>query len=464
MDGIRDGSAGPLQNDRTARLIVWTVWAGMIALLLWSYIPISSPIPLAEDWYTVPLITGQQVPLGAWLWEQNNEHRMPVARLLLLGALKASGGDYRAGGLLNLALLAAGAAGLILFVRHLRGGRTDAGDAFLPLTLLHFGHSVDVLFPFQITFVLSLALIMLVGCTLFLPTSLTSRSAAAIGGGALLLLPLSGFIGLLFVPALAAYVFYAGWSCWTGARGWPRLRPTGAWLMAASILTVALAGIYFVGYQHPWWNPPNPGIIPSTKVVLQVLSLGFGAAPYFWFKPAIIAAMVFLPASFLEAVRRVDWSAPLRDYRLGAALFFAAAIAFAAAAGWGRAGYVPTAGIPLRYVSLVLPAFLAAYFTWVLSPSSIGPAVGRGLALVMLILLPVNTIAGHRQFADWYHDGMMKLQRDLDAGVPIEELAARHGKFLVHWWKSEEVARHMHMLHDAGIPPFDRASTHSDGR
>ena len=169
MDGIRDGSAGPLQNDRTARLIVWTVWAGMLALLLWSYIPISSPIPLAEDWYTVPLITGQQVPLGAWLWEQNNEHRMPVARLLLLGALKASGGDYRAGGLLNLALLAGGAAGLILFVRHLRGGRTDVGDAFLPLTLLHFGHSVDVLFPFQITFVLSLGLIMLVGCTLFLP-------------------------------------------------------------------------------------------------------------------------------------------------------------------------------------------------------------------------------------------------------------------------------------------------------
>ncbi len=286
MDGIRDGSAGPLQNDRTARLIVWTVWAGMVALLLWSYIPISSPIPLAEDWYTVPLITGQQVDLGAWLWEQNNEHRMPVARLLLLGALKASGGDYRAGGLLNLALLAAGAAGLILFVRHLRGGRTDVGDAFLPLTLLHFGHSVDVLFPFQITFVLSLGLIMLVGCTLFLPTSLTSRSAAAVGGGALLLLPLSGFIGLLFVPALAAYVFYAGWSCWTGSRGWPRLRPIGAWLMAASVVTFALAGLYFIGYQHPWWNPPNPGIIPSTKVVLQVLSLGFGAAPYFWFKPA----------------------------------------------------------------------------------------------------------------------------------------------------------------------------------
>src|SRR5918993_707670 len=442
MSGTRHASVATPQSDKTARLIVWTVWAGMLALLLWSYLPISSPIPLAEDWYTVPFVTGQPVDLGAWLWEQNNEHRMPVARLLLLGALKASGGDYRAGGLLNMALLAAGAAGLILFVRHLRGGRSDVGDAFIPLTLLHFGHSVDVLFPFQITFVLSLGLIMILGCTLFLPTSLASRTGAAAGGGALMLLPLSGFIGLLFVPALAAYVFYAGWSCRTGSRGWPLRRSTGAWLMLASVVTVVLAALYFVGYQHPWWNPANPGIIPSAKVVLKVLSLGFGAAPYFWWAPAILTAVVFLFASFVEALRRVEWAGPRRDQALGAVLFFSIAIAFAAAAGWGRAGYVPTAGIPLRYVSLVLPAFLAAYFTWVASRSAIAPAITRGLALILLILLPINTVAGHRQFADWYHEGMTKLEADLEAGVPIDELAARHGKFLVHWWKPEEVARH----------------------
>lgn len=436
---------------------MWTVWIGTLALLLWSYIPNSSRIPLAEDWYTVPLLTGWSVNLPGWLWEQNNEHRMPVARLLLLGALKASGGDYRAGGLLNMALLAAGAAGLILFARHLRGGRTDVGDAFFPLTLLHFGHSVDVLFPFQITFMLSLGLIMVAGCALFLPESVTTKRAAAVGGIALLLLPLSGFIGLLFVPGLVAYFFYAGWSCWSGARGWPHRQSIGLWLMASSVATVVLAALYFVGYEHPWWNPANPGILPSAKVVLKVLSLGFGAAPYFWWTPAVVAAVVFLAASFAEALRRVDWSGPRRDYALGAALFFVIAVAFAAAAGWGRAGYVPVAGIPPRYVSLVIPAFVAAYFTWLLSPSRLGPLVGRALALIMLILLPVNTVAGHRLFADWYHDGMTKLEADLDAGVPIDELAARHGKFLVHWWTPEEVARHMHMLRVAGIAPFDRA-------
>ena len=230
-------------------------------------------------------------------------------------------------------------------------------------------------------------------------------------------------------------------------------------MMTASIVTVSLGGAYFIGYEHPWWNPPNPGLIPSTKVVLKVLSLGFGAAPYFWWTPAVVLSVAFLGASFFAALHRVGPSAPGRDYALGAALFFAVAIAFAVAAGWGRAGYEPTAGIPLRYVNLVIPAFLAAYFTWAASPWRFAPVFGRGLALVLLIVLPINTVAGHRLFADWYHDGMTTLQADLDAGVPIEQLAERHGKFLVHWWTPAQVARHMHMLRDAGIAPFDRAAT-----
>ena len=197
-----------------ASIVVWTVWAGTLALMLTCWIQAASPIPLAEDWYTVPLITGQPVDLGAWLWEQNNEHRMPVARLLLLGVLKGGGGDYRAGGLLNLSLLAAGAAGLILFARHLRGGVTDPADAFFPLTLLNYGHSVDVLFPFQVTFVLSLGFIVTAGSVLYLRRSVTSPVAAAVAGGALLLLPLSGFIGLLFVPPMAVSLA----SSWSPAR------------------------------------------------------------------------------------------------------------------------------------------------------------------------------------------------------------------------------------------------------
>jgi hypothetical protein len=427
----------------------------MLGLLLWLYIPASSPIPLAEDWYTVPLITGQPVDVPAWLWEQNNEHRMPVARLLLLGVLKAAGGDYRAGGLLNMALLAAGAAGLILLTRRVRGC-TDIADAFFPLTLLNFGHSVDVLFPFQVTFVLSLALILVVGCTLFLPASLTTGSAAGAAGVALLLLPLSGFIGMAFVPVMAAYVFYVGWCCRSGAHGWPQRRGTGNWLMAAAGGSVLLAVVYFIGYEHPWWNPPSPGVVPSTKIVLKVLALGFGAAAYAWWAPAVVAAVIFLTSSCVRALVRVLRGGHIDARALGPALFLGNGIAFAVAVGWGRAGYAPEIGIPLRYVSIALPAFIAAYLTWAVSSSPGALAIQRGLALALLVLLPMNTVAGHRQFADWYRDGMTRLRADVDAGVSIDELAERHQPFLVHWWTPDDLARHMRMLHEARVPPFDR--------
>lgn len=440
----------------TSRIVVWTTWAGMLVLMLWLYVPASSPVPLAEDWYTVPFVTGQPADLASWLWEQNNEHRMPVARLLLVGVLKWSGGDYRAGGLLNMALLAGGAAALILFAGRLRG-RTDIADAFFPLTLLNFGHSVDVLFPFQVTFVLSLALILVVGCTLFLPASLATGPAAGAAGLALLLLPLSGFIGMAFVPAMAAYVCYAGWCCRSGAHGWPRRRGTGHWLMAAAGGSVLLAGVYFIGYDHPWWNPPNPGVVPSTKIALKVLALGFGASAYAWWAPAVLAAVIFLGLSSAQALVRAVRGGSIDSRSLGPGLFLGNGIAFAVAVGWGRAGYAPEIGIPLRYVSIALPAFVAAYLTWIASSSRMARWMPRALAVVTLLLLPANTAAGHRYFADWYRDGMTSLRADLAVGVPIDEVARKHQPFLVHWWTPDELARHMRMLRQAGVPPFEDA-------
>lgn len=439
-----------------ATLLVSVTWLAMLVLMLALWWPVSSPVPLAEDWYTVPLLTGQPVDLAAWLWEQNNEHRMPVARLLLLGVLEAAGGDFRAGGLLNLTLLAAGAAALILFARYLRGGVTDPGDAFFPLTLLNFSHSVDVLFPFQVTFVLSLGLIVTAGCVLFLPRSVTTPAAAAVGGIALLLLPLSGFIGLLFVPPLAAFVGYVGLRCLRRTGQPPAARWIGPWLLVASGGAVVLGALYFAGYEHPTWNPPNPGLVPSAKVILKMFALGFGAAAFYAWGPAVLGAVPLLAASAWQALRRAAWPAD-REFAAGPLVFFAAALLFAAGVGWGRAGYVPEIGIPLRYVSISLPAFIAAYLLWIGSGSRWERFIQRGLAVAMLVLLPFNTVAGYRHFADWYHEGMTALAADIRRGVPVEELAVRYNRFLVHWWQPSELERHMRMLQEAGVGPLGEA-------
>ena len=228
--------------------------------------------------------------------------------------------------------------------------------------------------------------------------------------------------------------------------------------MLASGGAVVLSALYFVGYEHPYWNPPNPGVLPSLKTMLQVLALGFGPAPHFWWKPGVVAAVLVLALSSWAAVRRLQRRVPDGEYALGAALFVANAILFAAAVGWGRAGAVPEAGIPLRYIGIVMPAFVACYLVWVVSPSRFATALQRGLAATMLILLPVNTVAGHRFFAGWYHDGMTRLHADIEAGLTVEETAVRYNRFLAHYWSAEELARHIHMLRNAGIAPFDRAA------
>jgi hypothetical protein len=444
-------------GDRVARAIVWSVWTSMLVLLVWSMAPVISRVPLAEDWFLVAPFTGHEPDVSAWLWAQTNEHRTPLARLILLGTITIAHGDFRVGGYLNAALLAATAAALIVLVRRIRGGGTKPADAVFPLLLMHFGHSHQVLFTWLLLFVAAAIVTIAAGCALHTRQSVASPQSAAAAGITLLLLPLCGLNGLLFVPALAAFLLYAGWACWFGARNWPARRGMAAWLISSSLGTLVLTALYFVGYQQPWWNPPSPGVVPSFKTALKVLSLGFGAAPEFWWAPFVIASVALYLASLWRAFRNViERSAAERDFAIGAALFLANAIAFAWVLGWARAAYVPQFGIPTRYVLAVTPAVIASYLTWEVSGSKARDLVQRSLAIALLFLVPVNTVAGHRFFADWYRDGMSRLERDINAGMPVRELAIRHQPFLVHWWTPAVLEQHMRWLHDARVPPFDR--------
>lgn len=452
-------------EDGAAQRLVWSAFFILLVFLAWQTATVASRVPLAEDWFAVAPLTGQHPDIARWLWEQNNEHRTPLARAVLLVALYAAGGDFRAGQWLNLLLLAGTAAGLIVFARHQRG-HTDPADAVFPLVLLNFGHSHQVLFAWQINFVLANLLPILIGCALVSRQSLASPGAARAAGIALPLLPLVGLNGILFVPPLAAFLAYAGFASWSGARGWPVSRTRGAWLLCSAGTAVALSALYFVGYQHPWWNPPSPGVIASFKTALKVLSFAVGASAQFWWAPAVLATVALFSATawkMLSVVRQR--SGAQRDYALGAAVFLATTLGFAWVIGWARAGYVPDFGIPLRYVLPVVPAVVASYLTWgAFDRRPSGRRVQRAIAVAMVILLPFNTAAGHRFFADWYAEGMARIEADLAAGTPVEVLARRYQKFLVHWWTPEELERHMRLLEQAGMPPFDPEARAATGR
>src|SRR5205823_2555287 len=114
-------------------------------------------VPIGDDYDLVPALSGARPIAADWLWSQHNEHRIPLPRLVLLASYRLSGYDFRAGMFVNVVLLAALAAGLIAAARGLRGA-TWYSDAFFALALLHGGHHANLLWSFQVAFVLATAL------------------------------------------------------------------------------------------------------------------------------------------------------------------------------------------------------------------------------------------------------------------------------------------------------------------
>jgi hypothetical protein len=169
--------------------------------------------------------------------------------------------------------------------------------------------------------------------------------------------------------------------------------------------------------------------LPAAAIVLLILAGG-----------GILAARAVLLAD------RED-----RPRALGLMLFIGAGIALGLGIGWGRGGYPYR--IPDRYALLSVLPLVAAAFAWELyAPRRLGRRVAMGLAVLLVLMLPLNVRAGF-EWRDWYVGGMRKVEADIISGVPIPDLAARHYPFLMHW-SEDRLRAAMHDLHDAGIGPF----------
>lgn len=444
---------GPLWTGRLAGWAVWGLWAGMVAVAVAAIVEIGRDVPLAEDWLLVWPLAGEEPDLAAWLWAQNNEHRVPLPRGLLLVALSLFGDDFRAGMVLNVAVLAALSGAMVLTVRRLRGGTARFSDAFFPLLLLHLGHWPNLFWSWQLTQVLPTAL----ACASLLAVVAApspSRRAATVVGACVVLLPLCGANGILYVPALASWLWWATTRHGEGARlgeGVPRGAARGAVAVA-----VALCVLYFVGYERPAWVPPNPGLGASAVAAVQFATLGLGPAVREAWVPAATVALgafgVSLWAVVTAARHRGDAE---RTRAVGLLLFLLNAAAYALAVGWGRAGAIAESGEwPLRYALMGAPAYAAAYVAWVLyGPGRLRGAAQAALCVIVAVATPLNTSAG-LYWGRWYHSGMLALERDVATGMPADSLSRRHGEFLVHWWEEERLAQGVRLLQEMGVGPF----------
>jgi len=440
--------------------LCWAVWATVLAMALYFLVTQVSNIPMSEDWLMVPPLTGLEKNFGVWLWEQNNEHRVPLPKLILLAILKLTGGSFKTGMLANIALLAAISAGMMVAVWSARRGSARFYDAFFPVIFLNAGHWENMFWAWQMAFVLSAVM----GCIplVVLAARRPLRTVSALWiGASLIAMPLCGASGLLLVPVLAMWAAYSGFTL---------LRTDGrnlaGWiLLASSILTFLVCGLYFVGYSRPSWTGPATTVDHTLVASLQFLALAFGpVARSAWALSVPLTLLIVLVTALCltAAFRRADNADRLRIWGLIA--FFLATLFNAAAMGYGRATVIETTylAFPLRYCLLAVPVLCIAYIA-IDQFGSVGLKryLPPGLCAAVCVLMPLNTGQG-RAWAQTFGRSTKGIYDDIQLGRSSEEIANRYNDFLVHWKTSEEVAELVRMAHRANISPFSSMKEEPD--
>jgi hypothetical protein len=430
--------------------LVWLVWGATLASILLFIVRDGRNIPFEEDWLMVAAMTGHEPDLPRWLWSQNSEHRLPLPRLFNLTLLRATR-DFRSTMVFDALALGAVTAAMILVARALRHRRTSVADAFFPLLLLQLGNWDNLVWGWQIQFVLPTVLACALLLVIVARPSLATPGVTIAGTLMLIGLPLSGANGLVFAPPLAAWFAYVAWMRRRAAPDRWLVSPLAA---GAAGLAILLCAVYFVGYEASPWNPRSSGLGATLETSGKFLALGLGpVAAKSWLLFGIVASGVLLAGlrALITAPRRED----IERLRLvGLLAFFAAVIVLTVAVGWGRAGRAAETGrMPTRYVLLAAPGMCAAYFALLLFGTERSRRAGpAALAILLALLFPLNTREGLKRRA-WFGAGMEAFERDLASGASSALLARRHHGFMLHWDEPLMVTG-LQQLHDGGVGPF----------
>jgi hypothetical protein len=441
----------PSRSGSRVGIAILLVWAGFVASDLYLVLQYGVNLPFGDDYAVVRQLTGDQPVTWSWLWSTHNEHRLPLPRLVLLGLLRAGGNDFRWAMYVNVLALAIVTLLFLLTAAQLRG-RPAWADAFFPLVLLHWGNWENMIWAWQVGFVLSAALASgVLLAAVRTPTSPRMGSAVAVGL-CLLLLPLCGATGLAFVPAGALWLGWCG--AWTLSMGGTHAQRNGAVTLVLAVLAVALAGAYLAGYRTP------PGhrladVWEGIYAAWQFLSTAPGRGSFgFW--PAtgsIMAALVGL--SFLWLARAWRGQPAERACILGLICYLAGAMCLAAGVGLGRGGLAWGWGLSSRYITLGAPIACAIYLVALrYGDDWLGRRLPAYLALGAAALFIPNMIDGLSRATD-RRSLLESFGNDIEAGVPRRFLAEQFS------WNSYKIypdtdvfAEYLALLRGAGIAPF----------
>jgi hypothetical protein len=450
-------------SDRWALVGVLALWAGMVGTALGSIAIYGRNVPFFDDWYMVPALVGKEGNLLEWLWTPAMEHRLPFPKGIYLALLKVSGGDFRIGMLANVLMLGGLCLAMLLMARRLRGGETRLADAFFPLVLLHMGHMQNIIWGWQIAFVVPTVLVCVWLLIIVGDRWLLSPGVAVTAGLTLVLLPLSAAIGLIFTPFVAFWL--------AAGTLLHRRNMTAKWIVpfqiACVLVSVATVGFYFAS-PSSGSSPLNPGVGPTLVTAVRFIGMGLGPVGAGTGKifPQLLIGIIFcgvgvlLWASGVVVLRHgLLMVGPRERFRAFGFLMFAVAMTgLVLMLAWGRAGLVPYDGMPGRYALLSLPGLCAIYFAWILyGPQTARDRVAIAFTIAALLALPFNIRSGLRQ-AEVFQTYAIRAQafeQDLADGLTWPELEAKHKQFIFDqgsWWK-DNMSKGFQMLHEAKIGP-----------
>jgi hypothetical protein len=445
------------RSDRGARFFVWSVWLLMLVVALGCLIKYGYNIPFTEDWLIVPTLTGNEPSLADWLWEQNNEHRVPFPRLILLALLKITNGDFRSGMFFNIIILGVISYAMLRVSRHLRGDRTHFSDAFFPIILLHLGNWENFYWCWQVTQVFPTVLACVILLVIVGNHNLPKPKPALVAGISLMLLSLSGANGILYVPFLSIWFCLCGISYLRAKNMKRKHKWIGGFTIVSALVAVCITGMYLLNYERPTWRPSDPDIGAALEAATQFLAIGLGPVARNSWKLSIIAVMAFLVSSLVLIVLRIVKHKISEQHRiLGLIAFFGSISVLALAIGWGRAPVIPIWGgfWPPRYSLIAVPAICAVFFTWQLCSSKLLSTVAQSiLFIIMCLLIPLNTSHGF-VWRDWYLEKVEAIKKDILRGNTSDIIAEQYRDFLFRGMDPKVLANKIRMLNEAGFSLF----------
>jgi hypothetical protein len=427
----------------------WGAWGALTLAAIAFVANYAANVPVWDDYKIVCELVGNQPVTLPWLWEQCNEHRIALPKLILVYVERLAGHDVRAGMFLSVLALSGLSAALLWLSARLPGGNRPT-DALFPLLLLNVGQATNLLWSNQFIHALSIA----IGTAYLLPivagASWPGRMTVVLAGVGLALLPLCGGTGLMFVPGLELWLFGAAVAEAGSMRPgrWPRVVMVVAAMLPGLVLTV----LYLRGFRKGLYPDAPGGIFDGLRTGVQFLTGGIGipGAVLWPWSGAATLGLLALSVVFLgrACVLRPDE----RPRIFGLTAFLAAMLALAAAVGWGRSWAGNFAGFQERYITMATPLWCWFAFVFRLyTPPNVGQLLLNALFAALCACAWPNTEAG-LQYGRRCATMTTSLSSDLRAGMPAYRIVRKYTPFLHP--EQDEVVRILPILRDAGLGPF----------